>query len=75
MSHSMVGRYTQTRQRRLRGKTVNTSHGRRYKEALAVPCRGGQKTESTFHNVKRKTEQEEKKKKDKNENREEKKEN
>ena len=28
-----------------------------------MPCRGGRKTESTFHNVKRKTEQEEKKKK------------
>ena len=46
----------------------------RYKEAFVVPCRRGRKTESTFHNVKRKTEQEEKKKV-KNENREEKKEN
>ena len=40
-----------------------------------MPCTRGQKTESTFHNVKRKIEQEEKRKKDKNENREEKKEN
>ena len=28
-----------------------------------MPCRKGRKTESTFHNVKRKTEQKEKKKK------------
>ena len=40
-----------------------------------MPCRRGGKTESTSHNVKRKTKQEEKRKKDKNENREEKKEN
>ena len=39
-----------------------------------MSCRASGKTESIFHNVKRKTEQEEKKK-DKNENREEKKEN
>ena len=44
------------------------------KRPLPCPVKGGRKTKSTFHNVKRKIEQEEKKK-DKNENREEKKEN
>ena len=33
------------------------------KRPLSCPVKGGRKTESTFHNVKRKTEQEEKKKK------------
>ena len=49
-----IGRYTQTRQRRLRGKTVNTGHGRHYKEALAVPCRKDRKT-GDFSQRKRKS--------------------
>ena len=32
----VVGRYTQTRQRWLRDKIIKSSHGRHYKEALAV---------------------------------------
>ena len=30
----MVGKYTQTRQRRLRAKTVKSGHGRRYKKRI-----------------------------------------
>ena len=30
----MVGQYTQTRQRRLRAKTVKSSHDRRYKKRI-----------------------------------------
>ena len=33
----VVGKYTQTRQRRLRGKMVKTGHGRHYKRTFAVP--------------------------------------
>ena len=33
----VVGKYAQTRQRRLRGKVVKTGHGRHYKRTLAVP--------------------------------------
>ena len=75
VSHSMVGRYTQARQRRLMGqnsKTLVTAGT--IKRPLPCPVEGGGKTESASHNVKRKTEQEEKKK-DKNENREKMKEN
>ena len=35
------------------GKTVNTGHGRHYKEALAVPCKGDRKTKD-FSQRKRK---------------------
>ena len=33
----VVGKYTQTRQRRLRGKMVKTGHGRHYKRTFVVP--------------------------------------
>ena len=33
----VVGKYTQTRQRQLRGKVVKINHGRHYKRTLAVP--------------------------------------
>ena len=57
MSHSMVGRYTQARQRRLMGqnsKTLVTAGT--IKRPLLCPVEGGGKTESASHNVKRKTE-------------------
>ena len=41
----MVGKYAQTKQRRLKGKVVKSSHGRPYKRTLAVPCKEDQKTE------------------------------
>ena len=37
----VVGKYSQTRQRWLRVKTVKSSHGRHYKEILAVNSEGG----------------------------------
>ena len=33
----VVGKYAQTRQRRLRGKVVKSGHGRHYKRTLAMP--------------------------------------
>ena len=33
----VVGKYDQTRQRRLRGKVVKTGNGRHYKRTLVVP--------------------------------------
>ena len=76
VSHSMVGRYTQARQRRLMGqnsKTLVTAGT--IKRPLPCPVEGiEKKTKDVSHNVKRKTEQEEKEK-DKNENREKRKEN
>ena len=33
----VVGKYAQTKQRRLKGKVVKTGHGRYYKRTLAVP--------------------------------------
>ena len=60
VSHSMVGRYTQARQRRLMGqnsKTLVTAGT--IKRPLPCPVERIEKTEDISHNVKRKTEQEE----------------
>ena len=40
----VVGKYTQTRQRWLKGKIVKSGHGRHYKKTFIVPRIGGQKT-------------------------------
>ena len=40
----VVGKYTQTRQRWLKGKIVKSGHGRRYKRASTVPRTGVEKT-------------------------------
>ena len=39
----VVGKYTQIRQRWLKGKIVKSSHGRHYKKTFTVPRKGGQK--------------------------------
>ena len=73
MSHSVVGKYTQTRQRRLRGqdrKTLVTAGA--MKRPLPCPVERVEK-QSTFYNVKRKkirTKTEKKRKKTKKERRE-----
>ena len=41
----VVGKYTQTRQRWLKGKIVKSDHGKRYKKTSTVPRRGVKKTE------------------------------
>ena len=40
----VVGKYTQTRQRWLKGKIVKSSHDRHYKKTFTVPKTGGRKT-------------------------------
>ena len=40
----VVGKYTQTRQRWLKGKIVKFGHGRRYKKTSIVPRTGVEKT-------------------------------
>ena len=40
----VVGKYTQTRQRWLKGKIVKSGHGRRYKKTSIVPRTGAEKT-------------------------------
>ena len=40
----VVGKYTQTRQRWLKGKIVKSGHGRRYKKTSTVPRTGVEKT-------------------------------
>ena len=39
----VVGKYTQTRQRWLKGKIVKSSHGRRYKKTSTMPRTGVEK--------------------------------
>ena len=39
----VVGKYTQTRQRWLKGKIVKSGHGRRYKKTSTVPRTGVKK--------------------------------
>ena len=39
----VVGKYTQTRQRWLKGKIVKSGHGRYYKKTFTVPRKGGRK--------------------------------
>ena len=39
----VVGKYTQTRQRWLKGKIVKSGHGRRYKKTSTVPKTGVEK--------------------------------
>ena len=39
----VVGKYTQTRQRWLKGKIVKSGHGRRYKKTSTVPRTRGRK--------------------------------
>ena len=41
----VVGKYTQTRQRWLKGEIVKSGHGRHYKKTSTVPRRGVKKTE------------------------------
>ena len=57
----VVGKYAQTRQRRLRGKVVKSSHGRHYKRTLAVPWKKDEKTE--YHRVKGKIKRKQEKEK------------
>ena len=45
MNPLVVGKYAQTRQRRLKGKVVKTGHGRHYKRTLAMPWETDRKTE------------------------------
>ena len=40
----VVGKYTQTRQRWLKGKIVKSGHDRHYKKTFTVPRTGGRKT-------------------------------
>ena len=40
----VVSKYTQTRQRWLKGKIVKSGHGRRYKKTSIVPRTGVEKT-------------------------------
>ena len=40
----VVGKYTQTRQRWLKGKIVKSDHGKRYKKTSTVPRTGVKKT-------------------------------
>ena len=40
----VVGKYTQTKQRWLKGKIVKSSHGRHYKKTFTVPKTGVEKT-------------------------------
>ena len=40
----VVGKYTQTRQRCLKGKIVKSGHGRHYKKTFTVPRKRGRKT-------------------------------
>ena len=40
----VVGKYTQTRQRRLKGKIVKSGHDRHYKKTFTVPKTRGRKT-------------------------------
>ena len=40
----VVGKYTQTRQRWLKGKIVKSGHGWRYKKTFTVPRTGVEKT-------------------------------
>ena len=58
----MVGKYAQTRQRRLKGKVVKSGHGRPYKRTLAVPCKRDQKTEEPGSKRKNKKKKKRKKK-------------
>ena len=39
----VVGKYTQTKQRWLKGKIVKSGHGRYYKKTFTVPKTGGRK--------------------------------
>ena len=39
----VVGKYTQTKQRRLKGKIVKSGHGKHYKKTLIVPKTGVEK--------------------------------
>ena len=41
----VVGKYTQTRQRWLKGKIVKSGHGKHYKKTFTVPRTGVGKTE------------------------------
>ena len=40
----VVGKYTKTRQRWLKGKIVKSGHGRHYKKTFTVPRKRGRKT-------------------------------
>ena len=40
----VVGKYTQTRQRGLKGKIIKSGHGKRYKKTSTVPRTGVEKT-------------------------------
>ena len=40
----VVGKYTQTRQRWLKGKIVKYGHGKHYKKTFTVPRKGVEKT-------------------------------
>ena len=40
----VIGKYTQTRQRWLKGKIVKSSHGKHYKKTFTVPRTGVRKT-------------------------------
>ena len=48
----VVSKYTQTRQRWLKGKIVKSSHGRRYKRASTVPRIGVEKKTEEEHEKK-----------------------
>ena len=41
----VVGKYTQAKQRWLKGKIIKSGHGRRYKKTSTVPRTGVEKTE------------------------------
>ena len=73
----VVGKYTQARQRWLKGKIVKSSHGRRYKRASTVPRTEVEET-GEEHERKNRVERKweiKKKGKDKKENKKQKKDN
>ena len=74
----VVDKYTQTRQRWLKGKIVKSSHGRRYKRASTVPRTEVEKKTGEEHERKNRVERKweiKKKGKDKKENKKQKKDN
>ena len=73
----VVGKYTQTIQRWLKGKIVKSGHGRRYKKTSTVPRIGVGKTreEHERKNIIERKQESKKKEKDKKENKKQKKDN
>ena len=72
----VVSKYTQTRQRWLKGKIVKSGHGRYYKKTSTVPRTGVEKTkEEHERKIEEKDSKKARKKKDKKENRKQKRDN